>query len=233
MKKTLLTLLVIGLAAVPFKVLAQEDLVTTTSLTTTEETLVDPGLVPGDTLYFLEGLVEQISLLLTFDDDTKLEKELLFAEERLSEIEAVSETADEEVLGELENKYEENIANAIFLANKGENKENRLQVIEQARLRHTENMQRVYNKAPEQAKGALEKVLQKSQIRLDDIQNRIEQESQNGEQSGDLDRTQLKDRVDQAIEDAGKQNQGTTPSQNSGDNGNSDNGNSGNGSSKN
>lgn len=192
MRKLVLSLFAATLLAVPFTVYAQE------------EELADPGVTPDSPFYFLEQIVESIDLFLTFDDDLKIDKELLYAEERLAELDAVSETADEEVLGELESAYNSKIANAIFLANKGENKENRLQVIQQAREKHVVKLQAVIGKSSEKATPALEKVMEKAQVKLDDIQNQIEQDSANGEQSGQIDSATLRDRVDDAIEKAGQ-----------------------------
>jgi hypothetical protein len=55
-----------------------------------DEELPDPGITPDSPFYFLDTWGKNISLFFTFGDEAKAEKALRYAEERLSEAQAMA-----------------------------------------------------------------------------------------------------------------------------------------------
>jgi len=53
------------------------------------ETLPDPGINPDSPFYFMDKWGKQISLAFTFNPEKKVQKALLYAEERLAEVNAM------------------------------------------------------------------------------------------------------------------------------------------------
>jgi len=80
----------IMLASVPFVSFAQTAATGTTTVTPPAATrVVNPGFIPGDFFYFLDGLGEQINLALTFNKEKKAALHLQYAKERVAEINEV------------------------------------------------------------------------------------------------------------------------------------------------
>ncbi len=101
------------LAVVPFISFAQTAGTPTTSTTTAVAT-VDPGLVPGDLLYFLDGWGEAIRTFFTFNKEDRARLNLEYARERAAEIKKVlSDPARklEDIAGAKEN-FDKHIADA-------------------------------------------------------------------------------------------------------------------------
>lgn len=128
-----------------------------------ESDFPEAGITPDSPVYFLDIWGERISLFVTLNKDKKTDKLVKIAEERLAEAEEMANEGDTEAVEVAEEKYAKSIEDATEVAKLTGN-ENALQRIETATLRHQERMQEVYDKAPEQAKKALEKVVEKSMV---------------------------------------------------------------------
>ena len=152
MQKILLTLL-IALAVI-----------TPVSAQTTTDELVDPGITPDNLFYFLDGWGENINLLLTFNKEAKIEKELLIAEEKLAEARLMAEESNEKASEKAKDKYEKIMERTTKrVESLSEGKENAFMKIEEAIVRHRTKMAEVLNKVPEQAKPSIEKAIENSE----------------------------------------------------------------------
>ncbi len=72
----------------------------------------DPGLTPDSTFYFLDKLIEKLDLALTFDDVSKTEKFIKYAQERLAEAEEMNTEEKDEFIEELLLEYVEMLEQA-------------------------------------------------------------------------------------------------------------------------
>jgi len=120
-------------------------------------------MLPGGRFYFLKDWSERVSLFFTFDEEEKIEKRLLFAQERLEEIEALGENVDEETIEKLKARYEEHMMKAEEIAEKREEKKaERIQRIQEARERHILRMEEVMENAPEEAQQGLNRAMEEA-----------------------------------------------------------------------
>ncbi len=150
MKKFLLSLFLLSLLFLPSPIFAQEE-------------TTNPSLLPGSRFYFLKDWSERISLFFTFDEEEKIEKRLLFAQERLDEIEALGENVDEETIEKLKARYEEHMIKAEEIAKRREEKKaERIQRIQEARERHILRMEEVIENAPEEAQPGLNRAMEEA-----------------------------------------------------------------------
>lgn len=139
-KKVFYPILALSLLAIPVAVFAQEDML----IAPLEEKSVTVPIAPDSPFYFFTSVIEGMDLLFTFDEEEKLEKELLFAERRVAEMDMVAAEGDTELLEKLQAKYEKHIQNAEKIAAKNQEKEQeRVQKIEQAQEKHIRQLQDV------------------------------------------------------------------------------------------
>lgn len=95
-----------------------------TATATVGATIANPGLTPGDFLYFLDRWSEAWSLAFTVNKEKKAHKNLEYAKERVAEMNAVLKKAE----GKLENiarakeNFDEHIARAADIAKKEKDK---------------------------------------------------------------------------------------------------------------
>jgi hypothetical protein len=146
-----------------------------------QEDLPKPGAVPGDLFYGLDRAAESIQLAFTRNGVKKGELHLKFAEERLAELDKVVEknktkhveklTTDEEQ--EVE-KAQEELQKATGL---GQNTTLLSQHIAEMTYKHILVLQRVLEKAPEQAKDSILHAINVSQNGYQNALARIERET--------------------------------------------------------
>ena len=105
--------LAVGMFVIPTTIFAQEDTVTTTSVTDEEVTV---PISPESPFYFLTSICESLDMLLTFGDEAKVQKALDFAERRIAEMEILAESNDDAKLEKLQEKYEKHIQTAEKIA---------------------------------------------------------------------------------------------------------------------
>ena len=128
--------------------------------------LPDAGLTPDSPLYVLDGLFEKLSLMLTFNQEKKVAKELRYAEERLAEVQEMVQTQKMQKL-ETGLKNYEKLMNQVQekLQAKTANKQVGAQVKNNIRQRtenHLRVLSEVYDKVPAQAKKGVENALMNS-----------------------------------------------------------------------
>ena len=70
------------------------------------ETLPDPGITPDSPFYFMDKWGKQISLTFTFNAKQKVHKALLYAEERLAEVEAMAQQNEVPAMERAANEYQ-------------------------------------------------------------------------------------------------------------------------------
>lgn len=151
MQKILLTLVIAMIAITPVN--AQ----------TATKALVDPGMTPDNFFYFIDGWGESIDVLFTFNKESKVEKELLIAEEKLAEARAMAEKGNEKALEKAQAKYEKIMERTTKRAKEmAKGKENALMKIEEAIMRHQTKMNEVLSKVPDQAKESIQKAIENS-----------------------------------------------------------------------
>lgn len=134
-----------------------------------ETELPNAGLTPDSLFYFLETIIEWIGNFFTFGDLKKAERHIALAAERLAEAQAVVEKGKPEFAEKTLQRYEDQLNNSIVRAKKamaeGENTEKVMKVIAKvgkATSVHLEVLAEVYEKAPEQAKSAIENAMKVS-----------------------------------------------------------------------
>jgi len=157
MQKIFFSILILSFLIVGTGVLAQND------------ELPSPGITPDSPFYFLERIVEKISTFFIFGDLKKAERHALLAAERLAEAQAIAEKGKPELIektsARYENQLEKSMARIERAIRKGENTEKIMEVLDrvgQATSKHLEVLAEVYEKAPEQAKPAVENAMKVS-----------------------------------------------------------------------
>jgi len=123
--------------------------------------LPDAGITPDSPLYFLDNAGESINEFFSLSHESKSEKKLKHAEEKLAEAKKMAEEGKTDATEVAEKKYEEKLDGATEEA-KLTGKENALQRIEEATIRHQAVMERVLSQVPEQAKASIQKAMDKS-----------------------------------------------------------------------
>ena len=175
MRKISLSILVFGLLCVPTVVFAQEDMVIAPSPTADEEVTVP--ISPDSPFYFLTSVYETIDMALTFDDEAKLDKAILFADRRVAEMDIVAESGDEAKLEKLQEKYEKHIATAEKIAARNQEKEKEMiQTIVQAQSKHVLKLKDVAEN--------IDRVIGNAQLKID---NANSDNSQSDSQGGNSD----------------------------------------------
>ncbi|MBI3634537.1 MAG: hypothetical protein HY228_02875 [Candidatus Yonathbacteria bacterium] len=157
----------------------------------------EAGILPDSPFYFFDTLSERIGTFFTFGKVKKVERHLELASERLAESKAL---ADNGVLDKAETtteKYQEQIDEALTDTKEakleGTDTDALLEKIAGLTARHQAVLAKVYEKVPEQAKEAIQKVMEKSARGHDEAleaisgkkrqeaQNRVEQETKDNE----------------------------------------------------
>lgn len=175
MRKFLLSLFALALLVTPMVVFAQEE--EPMLISTLDEEAVEVPIAPDSPFYFLTGIIEGVDLLLTFDDEAKLDKELLFADRRVAEMDMVAAEGDTELLEKLQSKYEKHIQNAEKIAAKNQEKEQEMvQKIVQAQEEHVRQLKDVADKVPLQSKENIDRV-------IEDTENKFENANTDNSQS--------------------------------------------------
>ena len=148
----------------PSYIFAQEEDLTVTALEQEDIVEETDGISPDSPFYFLTEIFEDVELLLTFDEQKKIEKTLEFAQKKLNGIENLNGEEDPKLMERLQNRFEKLIVRAERVAQKEETmQEDSLQRIEEIRTRHLNVLNTVLEKAPEgQAQESLQKVIDKT-----------------------------------------------------------------------
>jgi uncharacterized protein DUF5667 len=128
--------------------------------------LPDAGITPDSSLYVFDGLFEKLSLMLTFNQEKKVAKELRYAEERLAEVQEMLQSQNIQKLEvglrnyeKLMNKVQERLQDKSANKQVGEKaKEN----IKQRSQNHLRVLSEVYDNVPVQAKKGVESALKNS-----------------------------------------------------------------------
>jgi len=123
------------------------------------------GIGPSSFFYFFDITLEKIGLFFTFSSEKKVQKALVYAEERLAEVEAVANENNPEAVAEAMANYQKNVALAITESKeiKNENKaEELLNTVSENTARHQEVLESVLEKVPDEAKEAILKAIELS-----------------------------------------------------------------------
>lgn len=120
--------------------------------------LPEPGTAPGDMLYGLEKAQESISLALTFDSETKAEKKLRYADERLAESRHLMESGENQSAARAANRYSELIEQVNTTAQESGSEELQRQVREHIETRQ-DVLSSLQEKLPEEAVSGLENAI--------------------------------------------------------------------------
>ncbi len=145
MKKVLITALIF--LVLTGKVMAQEE-------------LPGPGITPDDWLYWLDRAVESLQKVFTFAPEDKARLSLQLAEERLAEAKAMIDKGESDLVENILGDYEDELNEAV---NYGENiaelakRKEFDELIALATSIHINVLERVLERVPEEAKGAIEK----------------------------------------------------------------------------
>ena len=126
-------LIILGavLVSLPFFSFAQTS--TTTSENTETIKVTNPGLLPGDFLYFLDRWSEALNIAITFNNEKKARKHLEYAKERVAEMKEVLKDEDAKLddVKSAKDNFDERVAKAAMLAK--EEKDNGNDVADLAR----------------------------------------------------------------------------------------------------
>ncbi|MBI2334345.1 hypothetical protein HYU96_00940 [Candidatus Daviesbacteria bacterium] len=126
------------------------------------------GSVPGDGLYPVKTLTENVRLASSFGQESKTRTQLAIAEEKLKEIEKLQvRGGDDERIGEAADRYGSMISGAAqsvaTSAQSGEGFDEALaELVTKATSIHLTVLAGVYEKVPDQAKPAIERAMQQS-----------------------------------------------------------------------
>ena len=139
----------------------------TAAIYETEEPEADI-LTPDSPFYFLKLLLERIELLLTFSSDAKAEKLAEFAERRLAELNALPEERQALYAEKLVDAFVKALAKAEGYKGKGRLKKvfdavyDNEETVDEYVYSHPSQLalRKAWEKAPEQAKPALERAMQ-------------------------------------------------------------------------
>ena len=125
----------------------------------------NPGIKPGNFFYFFDTAFEQINLFFTFSPEKKVEKALVYADERLAEAEAVAGDNNVEAVKTAITNYESNIALAAEKSKEVQDKEKAeslFTLIADNTSKNQEVLSAVLIKVPEEAKEAITRAIEAS-----------------------------------------------------------------------
>ena len=135
------------------------------------------GLSPESKLYFLKKWKEGIELFLTFNKEKKIEKRLKLSEIRLAEYGQLLDKGNIDKASQILNDYQkqtDKIQSDIESLKKAKKDVEAISAkVSERIVKHQDTLSRVYQKAPEPAKQALQKVLQKAEDKLPGFLERL------------------------------------------------------------
>ena len=135
------------------------------------------GLSPESKLYFLKKWKEGIELFLTFNKEKKIEKRLKLSEIRLAEYGQLLDRGNIDKASQILDDYQkqaDKIQNDIESLKKAKKDVEAISAkVSERIVKHQDTLSRVYQKAPEPAKQALQKVLQKAEDKLPGFLERL------------------------------------------------------------
>jgi len=140
-------------------------LVTVFSLPASVLAATNPGVKPGSFFYFFDTTFEQVSLFFTFSPEKKVEKALAYANERLAEVEALSEEQNPNAVKTAISNYESSIALAAEKSKEVQDKEkaeNLFTLIADNTSKNQEVLSAVLIKVPEEAREAITQAIEAS-----------------------------------------------------------------------
>jgi hypothetical protein len=131
------------------------------------EDIVKAGLTPDSSFYFLDSLGEKIGMFFAFSQEAKARKALTYAEEKLAEAEEVGDDEKVKVLKERYEQYMERVRVRLEQNNKEGIETNLSEIVSEKAARHFEVLDRIIEKAPEEAKAALLQVKENAMLRYE------------------------------------------------------------------
>jgi len=135
------------------------------SLSDSASAATSVGIKPGSFFYFFDTTFEQISLFFTFSSEKKAKKALVYADERLAEVEALAEDKNPNAVKTAITNYESNIALAAKKSKEVQDKgkaENLLTLIANNASKNQEVLSAVLIKVPDEAKEAITQAIEAS-----------------------------------------------------------------------
>lgn len=191
MMKKLLALLFIPFLLIPvLKVSAQEEESVDIQITSTE-TEEDQDLIPVDSpFYFLTNIFEDVKLLLTFDEEKRIEQSLEYAQKKLTQMENLPEEEQSRVMERLENRFEKLLSKAERAMEKNNyTEEENAQTTQEIRDRHLAVLNTVLDQVPEgQAQESIQKVIEKTEARYQAKDAKVKSNNKGG--NGNQDNSQ-------------------------------------------
>src|SRR3972149_1874162 len=135
------------------------------------------GLSPESKLYFLKKWKEGIELFLTFNKEKKIEKRLKLSEIRLAEYGQLLDKGNIDKASQILDDYQkqtDKIKSDIERLKKAKKNVDAISAkVSERIVKHQDTLSRVYQKAPEPAKQALQKVLQKAEDKIPGFLERL------------------------------------------------------------
>ena len=134
------------------------------------------GVTPGSFFYFFDTTFENIGLFFTFNPEQKARKALAYADERLSEIEAIAEEKNPDGVKTAIANYEGNIALATEKSKEIKDKgqaESLLTSISDNTAKNQEVLAAVLIKVPDEAKEAITRAIEASRKGQEEATKRI------------------------------------------------------------
>jgi hypothetical protein len=162
---------------------------------------VDAGTLPDSPLYFFDGLAESFSLFFTSEPLAKAKLQLELAEERLAECDALPDKGKEQWCPALMKRYEGSLNSAFELLNTTRGLTSNLtSLVENETSKHIRTLTQLLGRVPEQARPALQRAINVSQIGQPAPLRQI----LIGEISRAIDSPEVKDRISGIVENATK-----------------------------
>ena len=123
------------------------------------------GITPDSPFYFIDTLSERINLLFTFNPERKARKAIAYSEERRAEAEALVSKNKPQLVKRATSGYEYSFNLAAEKAKEINDKDKAsevLNLITENSSKHQLVLEDVYNRVPDEAKGAIEQALEVS-----------------------------------------------------------------------
>lgn len=182
MKNILLLLSVAMLLFSYSYVLAQEEETVEIQITSTQEQEDETLISPESPFYFLTNTFEDIDLLLTFDEEKRIEKALQYAERKLKAMEELPEEEQIRNMERLENRFEKLLGKAEKTMEKSNySEESNAQTTQEIRDRHMAVLNGVLERVPEgQAQESIQKVIDKTEVKYQAKDDKIKSNNRGG-----------------------------------------------------
>lgn len=155
-----------------------------TEIEVEEIEVVDPGLVPGHPLYFLDSFGDRLSLAFTFDKEEKAKKALAIADEKLAELDVIKEKIefneirpDAELMKKAYARYESHMEKADDVAGVLEEREDFGEIAERIakkRAEHRAALEEHGEVMPEELKVRVQSMIERAQVRQESILEMVE-----------------------------------------------------------